>query len=130
MRVINWCHSTTCTKWLFLIYTGFVFEKILFCMIFFTNKIRISQISVRIRPEPDPNLFLKSRSGRNRTRIFFFISRSGRIRLSDKNSNIRPDPDPDSESDTSLIKTELFLNFSCIKHFVRIILDISFLQIC
>ena len=43
-------------------------------MLFFTNKIRIGQISVRVRPD----IFFKSRSGRNR--IFFQIK-------------IWPDPD-------------------------------------
>ena len=54
MRVINWCKSITCTKWLFLIYPGFVFEKILSCMIL-----------TEIRPD----LVSKKRAYR---KIFFF----------------------------------------------------------
>ena len=103
MRVINWFSSITCTKWLFLIYTGFVFEKYFsVCSFLLTrsesagsllgsgrNRILIFFFLIRIRPEPDPD--------------FFFISRSGRIRISDKNGSIRSDPDPDSESGTSLV---------------------------
>ena len=101
MRVINWCKSTTCTKRLIVIYTGFDFEKTLFCILIFTNYIRIGPISVRIRPELD--LFL-NRDLAGTGSIFFFILRSGRIRISDKNGNIRPDPD--SESGTSLLKID------------------------
>ena len=87
----------------FLIYTEFDFEKTLFCILIFTNYIRIGPISVRIRPELD--LFL-NRDLAGTGSIFFFVLRSGRIRISDKNGKIRPSPDPDSESGTPLQKID------------------------